>query len=271
MSAHFLLGALLAAGFHQSWGMLFLGWVAYVVGLNGGTLAINSVYDQDEGDSGYLRQPPKPPPYLLHFSSALLALGLLLAACFFRVRPEGDRFFWFLLACTVMSVAYSVPPIRLKARAGWDLLINCLGFGLLTPLAGWALTGRPIPPFLWHLGWGFFFLFGALYPMTQSYQIEEDRGRGDRTLVILMGEGWSLFLALLLALAAHACFARGVLLAGRNVAVVLISLAAWLAVLLPWMLRWKRMTPGQQEAGMYQGLAAWAVTDLSLLILLWPR
>jgi 4-hydroxybenzoate polyprenyltransferase len=271
MSAHFLLGSLVAAGWALRARPALLGWLVFVALMNGGTLAINSAFDQDEGDIGYLRRPPKPPPYLLHFSSVLLVLGLLLALPFFRVAPEGDRFFWILLACTVMSVLYSVPPIRLKARAGWDVIINCLGFGLLTPLAGWALTGRPIPPFLWHLGWGFFFLFAALYPMTQIYQIEEDRGRGDRTLVILLGEGRALAMALVALLAAHALFARGVVLAQRNVLVVLLSLLAWLAVVLPWMARWRGMSAAQHEGGMYRGLAAWAVTDLSLLILLWPR
>ncbi len=271
MSAHFLLGTFLALGLNLAWGWVLLGWFAYVVLLNGGTLAINSAFDQDEGDIGYLRQPPKPPPYLLHFSAVLLGLGVVLAAAFFRIGPAGDRFFWILLACTVMSVLYSVPPVRLKARAGWDLLINCAGFGMLTPLAGWAITGRPIPAFMWHLGWGFFFLFAALYPMTQIYQIEEDRGRGDRTLVILLGEGRALALALVAVLAAHALFAQGVLLAQRNPWMVLPSLAAWLAVALPWLARWRRMSGPQHEAGMYQGLAAWAVTDLSLLALLWPR
>ena len=271
MSAHFLLGTLLAAGWKLPWGLTFLGWFAYVVLLNGGTLAINSAFDQDEGDIGYLRQPPKPPRYLLPFSAALLALGVLLAAPFLLVPPAGSRFFWILLACTVMSVLYSVPPIRLKARAGWDLLINCLGFGLLTPLAGWALTGIPIPAFLWHLGWGFFFLFAALYPMTQIYQVEEDRSRGDQTLVIRLGEGRSLTLALLAAIAAHVLFARGLFLAQRSVLMVLISLGVWLVVVIPWRMRWSRMSAHQHEGGMYRGLAAWAVTDLSLLALLWPR
>lgn len=271
MTAHFLLGSLLAVGLGLRWGMLLLGWFAFVVLLNGGTLAINSAYDQDEGDIGYLRRPPKPPRYLLHFSSVLLALGVAAAVPFFRVQPEGGRFFWVLLACTAMSVAYSAPPLRLKARAGWDLLINCLGFGLLTPLAGWAATGRAVAPFFWSLGWGFFFLFAALYPMTQIYQIEEDRGRGDRTLVILLGEARALALALAAALIAHLLFVRGALFAQRNPLVVLLSLGVWLAVVLPWMARWRRMTQGQHELGMYWGLAAWAVTDISLLVLLWPR
>ena len=264
MSAHFLLGTLLAAGWGLPGKAALLGWFIFVALLNGGTLAINSAFDNDEGDIGYLRQPPKPPKYLLHFSAILLLASLTLG---FLLPPV---FAWSNGVCVVMAIIYSVPPIRLKARAGWDLLINGLGFGMLTPLAGWGLTGLPVPlSFLW-VTVGFAFLFGALYPTTQIYQIEEDRARGDRTLAIQMGESLSLGFAVLLTLLAHACFAWGTWLAHRSLLPLLISLAAWCAVLLPWWMRWRNMTQKQHAAGMYWALGAWAVTDVTLLVLLWP-
>ncbi len=264
MSAHFLLGTLVAAG----WGLrarpTLLGWLVFVALMNGGTLAINSAFDQDEGDIGYLKAPPKPPEHLLAVSTLMLAastvLGFLLPLPFALIN----------LACVVMSVLYSVPPPRLKARAGWDLLINCLGFGLLTPLAGWALTGRPFSGAILLASLGFAFLFATLYPMTQIYQVEEDGRRGDRTLVIRVGVGRSLVLALVAALLAHGCFAFGVQATGRPAWPMACSLLAWLAILLPWLRRWRTMTEEQHEAGMYWGLGAWAVTDLSILALLWP-
>lgn len=57
---------------------------------------------------------------------------------------------------------------------------------------------------------------------------------------------------------------------GRPAWPMALSLLAWLAVLLPWLRSWRTMTGGQHEAGMYWGLGAWAVTDLSILALLWP-
>ena len=265
MTAHFLLGTLLACGLHASLKASLLGWVIFVALLNGGTLAINSAFDQDEGDIGYLRQPPKPPRYLFHVSAVMLALSLGLG---FLLPPV---FAWSNACCVVMAVLYSVPPVRLKARAGWDLAINCVGFGLLTPLAGWGLTGRAVPPGMRSVVIGFAFLFGALYPPTQIYQIDEDRARGDRTLVIVMGEAASLAFAAGLALVAHLWFAWGALQSGRNPLPLLLSLVAWMGVLLPWWARWRHWTPRQHEAGMYRGLAAWAITDLSILALLWPR
>lgn len=265
MTAHFLLGTLLASGWALRTGPTLLGWLVFVALMNGGTLAINSAFDQDEGDIGYLKAPPKPPERLVAFSSALLGastvLGFLLPLPFALIN----------LACVAMSVLYSVPPARLKARAGWDLLINCLGFGLLTPLAGWALTGRPFGRAILLASIGFAILFAALYPMTQIYQVAEDSRRGDRTLVIQVGVGRSLALALVAALVAHGCFAAGVLAMGRPPLFLLPSLLAWIAVLLPWLRGWRTWTDRQHEAGMYWGLAAWAVTDLSILALLWPQ
>ena len=265
MSAHFLLGTLLAAGWGLRLGPSLLGWLVFVALMNGGTLAINSAFDKDEGDIGYLKAPPQPPRHLLAFSSALLGaatlLGFLLPLPFALIN----------LACVAMSVLYSVPPPRLKARAGWDLLINCIGFGLLTPLAGWALTGRPFSRAILLASVGFAFLFATLYPMTQIYQVAEDSRRGDLTLVIRLGVGRSLVLALLAALIAHGCFLAAILALGRSPAYLLPSLLAWLAVLLPWLWGWRTWTDPQHEAGMYWGLGAWAVTDLSLLALLWPQ
>ncbi len=264
MTAHFLLGTLLVWGWHLRAGATGLGWLVYVALLNGGTLAINSAFDKDEGDIGYLKQPPKPPEHLLAFSIVLLVastlLGFLLPLPFALIN----------LACVVMSVLYSVPPVRLKARAGWDLLINCVGFGMLTPLGGWALTGRPFSRAILLASLGFAFLFASLYPMTQIYQVAEDTQRGDRTLVIRVGVGRSLALALVATLLAHACFIASVLAEGRLPLFLGLSLVAWVGVLLPWMRRWRTWTDHQHEAGMYWGLAAWAVTDLSVLALLWP-
>ena len=265
MSAHFLVGALLAAGIHLPVGPLLAGWFIFVVLLNGGTLAINSAFDQDEGDVAYLRRPPKPPRHLALVSGLMLAAALLLGFLLPSLFAGCNA------ACVAMSVLYSVPPARLKARAGWDLLINAAGFGALTLLAGWGLTGRPLPAGMVPVAIGYALLFGSLYPTTQIYQMEEDRARGDRTLVLGLGESLSLGLAVLLVLGAHALFAWGALRLERPPLALLVSLAAWLGVLLPWWARWRRMNPRQHQAGMYWCLGAWAVTDLSVLLLLWPR
>ncbi|OQA30661.1 MAG: 1,4-dihydroxy-2-naphthoate octaprenyltransferase [Acidobacteria bacterium ADurb.Bin340] len=271
MTAHFLLGTLLAQGWGLPPGRTLLGWLAYVVCLNGATLAINSAFDQDQGDIGYLKDPPKPPKHLLAFSLALHALGLGCALPFLWMGGSAPWFFHLVAACTVMSVLYSVPPARLKARAGWDLLINCLGFGLMTPLAGWALTGRPFSPAALWAAAGFGLLFAALYPATQIYQVEEDRARGDRTLVIRLGVPRSLVLALVAIYAAHGCFWIALRSSEGTGLALLLSVGVWQGLFIAWRCQWQTWTLRQQEAGMYWALACWAITDLSLLWALWPR
>lgn len=270
MTAHMLLGTFLAVGLKLNLSILWA-WVIFVVLMNGGTLALNSAFDQDEGDIGYLRNPPKPPKHLAAFGYLLLFASLAWSAVFLKVKPGGKYFFEIVMTCVLMSIVYSVPPIRLKARAGWDLLINCLGFGFFTPMAGWVATGRGLNPVLVDLCVGFGLLFAALYPLTQIYQVEEDTRRGDQTLVIRMGVGRSLTYAILATLAAHLWFAQACLKAHVGPAPLLLSLGAWLGLLIPWRARWRTWSPEKAEAGMYRGLAAWAVTDISALILLWPK
>ena len=109
--------------------------------------------------------------------------------------------------CLGLSVLYSVPPLRLKSVPGADWIINMLGFGTLTPYAGWAATGVPLDRAHGLVLVAFCPLFAALYPLTQIYQLEEDRGRGDRTLALLLGVRRSLVVSLAAAGAAFGLLA----------------------------------------------------------------
>ena len=164
--------------------------------------------------------------------------------------------------CFAMSILYSVPPFRFKAVAGVDWVINMWGFGTLTPYAAWAATGRPLD-----LGYGLV-LFAGLYPLTQLYQFDEDRRRGDRTLALILGMRKSLVVALTCVVLAFGLlgWAAVVLRAGVWGAGLALPLAAWLMVLLPWLARHEAWTAAQHQRGMYQALTAWAITDVVVLL-----
>ena len=275
MAAHTAVGYLLAVGVAGAAtgaqaAPALVGLVLWVVCLNGGTLALNSAFDRDEGDVAYLRRPPVPPRYLAGFSIALMAAGQILA---FRLPAPYPMLY---AVCFVLSVAYSVPPLRLKAVAGADWIINMWGFGTLTPYAGWAATGVPIEPARGLVLLGFCPLFAALYPLTQLYQLEEDRRRGDRTLACVLGVRRSLSAALGAAALAFLLFGAAGLRAGWRTGGtdlwrwggVLLALLAWSVVLLPWRRRFGRMTPGEHQRGMYRALGAWAITDV-VAVLAW--
>ena len=271
MAAHTTLGWLLAVGVSgaargDALGPLLAGLLAWVVCLNGGTLAINSAFDRDEGDIAYLRRPPPPPKYLFGFGLGLMVAGQVIALAL----PRGFAVAYAI--CFVLSVLYSVPPFRLKAVAGADWLINMWGFGTLTPYAGWALTGNPVPLPLAIVLLAFCPLFASLYPLTQLYQLEEDARRGDRTLSIRLGMARSLDVAIGAAIVAFALFAVAARLSGWTpendgawrLGALALALVVWLAVLLPWRARHEAMSPAAHQRGMYLALGAWAATDAAV-------
>lgn len=265
MAAHTALGAVLA-GAGDVLGLAVLGVTLWVVCLNGGTLAINSAFDRDEGDIAYLRSPPPPPRHLFAFGMGLMLAGGLAAAV---LLPRAYTLVY--AVCMAMSVAYSVPPLRLKAVAFADWAINMVGFGTLTPLAGWAATGRELTLPMALVFLAFCPLFAALYPLTQLYQADEDRARGDRTLALRLGMRRSLDVALGAMLLCFALLAAAAAQTGwgatewRWLALVM-ALGGWLAVLLPWRRAAGAWAPAEHQRGMYRALAAWAVTDVAVAL-----
>jgi 4-hydroxybenzoate polyprenyltransferase len=264
MAGHTLLGYVLAVGVAgathgQHIGAALLALVIWVVFLNGGTLAINSVFDKDEGDIGYLNSPPALPRYLLHFSLVLLFGGQALAF----LLPPGFRIAYAI--CFVLSILYSVPPFRFKAVAGVDWVINMWGFGTLTPYAAWAATGRPLDMGHALVLLAFCPLFAGLYPLTQLYQFDEDRRRGDRTLALILGMRASLIVAVVCTLLAFGMLAWAAILLKADGRWLGAPLLLWLAVLVPWLVDYATWSPKQHQRGMYRALAAWAVTDLTVL------
>ena len=275
MLAHTALGYVLAVGVAgvaqgRFAGNAIAGLTLWVVGLNGGTLALNSAFDRDEGDIGYLTAPPPVPRHLVTFGLGLMLIGQAGAL----LLPL--QFAWAYAACFVLSVLYSVPPFRFKAVAGADWLINMWGFGALTPYAGWALTGLPVDPARFIVILAFAPLFAALYPLTQLYQFEEDSRRGDRTLALILGMHRSLVVATGAAGLAFAMFAWAGVRAGwgwsgsdaLRWSALAVALAAWAGVLIPWLARHASMRPADHQRGMYRALGAWAVTDV-VVVMVW--
>jgi divalent metal cation (Fe/Co/Zn/Cd) transporter len=85
----------------------------------------------------------------------------------------------------------------------------------------------------------------------------------------MLGVGVSLSIAAGAAVLAFLAFWHGLFLAGptpmsRNA--LAFAGAMWLVVLVPWLLSYRRMTADQHKRGMYRALAAWAVTDIAVIV-----
>ena len=267
MAAHTAVGWLLASGLRWPDGTAWLGIAAWVVALNGGTLALNSAFDRDEGDIAFLKSPP-PPPAGLAVAAVLLMLSGL--AVTWRL-PSGYRVVYII--CFLMSIAYSVPPLRLKAVAGADWIINMLGFGALSPIAAWMITGRPLIAQYSTVLWAFCPLFAALYPLTQFYQMDEDRQRGDLTFALRLGVRWSLGLASVCTGVAFGMLTMSAWRAGwrggddlLRWGVLAVAGVAWGVVLAPWYVAGRVWSSSMHQRAMYHALAAWALTDVAVLL-----
>jgi len=181
-----------------------LGFFAFHVFLYGGLTAYNSYYDRDEGPVGGLRAPPPVSEALLGFSLAVQAVGLVLAWF------VGGGFPILYLIVMVLSVAYSHPRWRWKARPILSLLVVAFGQGAIGFVGGWLCGSSPSMPY-WGspvamLGTAVATLITVgFFPLTQIYQTAEDRARGDRTFAVAFGAKASFQFAIVGLALAGAC------------------------------------------------------------------
>jgi chlorophyll synthase len=82
-----------------------------------------------------------------------------------------------------LGYLYSVPPVRLKARPGADVVVNAVVVGVLAPVAGWSLHRPAVdyPPAMALLG---LLLAAALYLPTTVIDRAADRVAGDVTSAV---------------------------------------------------------------------------------------
>jgi chlorophyll synthase len=120
--------------------------------------------------------------------------------------PHGFTLVMGLVA--VLSVLYSHPAVRWKGVAGMDLVTNMIGFGILCPLGGWALT-QPVElaPW-WYFGTITLFL-GAIYAPTTAADYAADKATGIRTLAVRLGVRRTLLVGFALQIASVVSLAVG--------------------------------------------------------------
>jgi 4-hydroxybenzoate polyprenyltransferase len=146
----------------------------------------------------------------------------------------------------LLAVLYSHPRTAWKGHPVLGPLTNVVGYGLLSPIAGWSIVGVEATPrtaaaLLLVGAW-----IGATYCGAQAFQGDEDRRRGYRTLVV--SHGPAVVVRVTRALYA-AAFLGGALLAAVGVfpRAVLLGLPAW-ALLDRHLASWAR-EPAPSAAG----------------------
>ncbi|MGK7391767.1 MAG: UbiA family prenyltransferase [Candidatus Cyclobacteriaceae bacterium M2_1C_046] len=162
----------------------------------------NSYYDKDEDSIGGLKKPPKVTKDLLWVSLFLDLVALILAI------EISFTFAVLIFIYGLVSKAYSHPAIRLKKYPWLSWFVAGFFQGAFTFITCYiGLNDFSLDIITrWHI------LFPALlssallwasYPMTQIYQHEEDKRRGDITLSVLLGvKGTFIFTAVFYMLSA---------------------------------------------------------------------
>jgi 4-hydroxybenzoate polyprenyltransferase len=140
-------------------------------------------------------------------------IAVVSVACALYVGP---LFVLGVAGVLALGWAYSVPPLRLKTRPGWDVAVNALVVGVVSPAAGWAITRTP-----WEFPWQFaaigLLFAAALYLPTTVTDLAADTSAGDTTFAVRYG----------------ARFAHRLGIALWGSALVFSLVCAWLDVLVP--------------------------------------
>lgn len=225
--------------------------------LHAGTLWGNAALDRDGADVLFGRAVPVPAAAgPLGVGALLLAVGLAaLAGPLAGAAAAG---------AALLSLLYSHPATAWKGHPLAGPLVNAAGYGLLSPLAGWATVQVPASPVTlaaWPL-----LAVGLLAPTfaAQAFQGREDAARGYRTLVVTHGPGACLRAArasLLLALA----WGCGLAALGAVPRLCLLGAPAWLLTV-----RWlgRRARDADQGPSLAQGLVLRMVAATAVTVLL---
>jgi 4-hydroxybenzoate polyprenyltransferase len=170
-------------------------WLYPLVGLtmaavlNAASNGLNQIYDLE---IDRINKPRRPLPSrrlsvrdAWTFTLAAYAVALLLA---WAVAPGGrHECFWIVVAATLITILYSVPPFRTKRLGIWANVTIAIPRGVLLKVAGWSAVKTVLGAEPWFIGAIFgLFLLGA--STTKDFaDMEGDARGGCRTLPIIYG------------------------------------------------------------------------------------
>jgi 4-hydroxybenzoate polyprenyltransferase len=157
--------------------------------LNAANNALNQIYDLD---IDRINKPHRPLPRgAISIREAWLFTWATYAAAWalaWLVSPDGRHAcFWIVMAATVATFVYSVPPMRTKQRGWWANVTIAVPRGVLLKVAGWSCVKSVAGVEPWFIGAIFgLFLLGA--STTKDFaDMEGDARGGCRTLPIVYG------------------------------------------------------------------------------------
>lgn len=166
-----------------SWRILLAALAAST--MNGASNTINQYYDVD---TDRINKPYRPIPSGRISRASAGAYGIILyLASIVMAWFAGFQFFAISLVAAVLTLAYSVPPARTKARGFLGNLTLSVTRGLVPLVAGWSVEGGLLNAEPWILGSILaLFVFGANTSKDFS-DVRGDRACKVRTIPVIYG------------------------------------------------------------------------------------
>lgn len=149
--------------------------------LFGGATAYNSWWDKDEGPIGGLQNPPKMTRWMHPASLLLMAVGLMFSL------KTGLLYFGIYLVSLILFWLYSTPLARWKGDPHLSVIAIAVSTGFNSVLLGTLAAGGAISGLIVLSAIGASLILISMYPVSQIFQIEEDRSRKDETFAIRYG------------------------------------------------------------------------------------
>jgi 4-hydroxybenzoate polyprenyltransferase len=154
-------------------------------GILAAAYVINQIFDLESdrlnGKGGFLTRRVFRPRTLLLLAIVCFAAASLLRANTRLVQRTP------LVVALLLSLVYSLPPLRLCARPWWDLAANAIGYGGLAYVIGnGAVSNDVMPMILGSVPW--VLLVAGTFLHTTILDVEGDAAAGKHTTTVVIGE-----------------------------------------------------------------------------------
>ncbi len=127
-------------------GRLFVSFILFFI-MMGGTYILNQIVDRESDrinrknffiSDGHISINSAVIQLIFQYLITITAVFYLSLIGFFK---GGILYFLVFLLSVIFGIMYSLPPIRLNAKPGLDMLANAIGYGLLNFSAGYLALG----------------------------------------------------------------------------------------------------------------------------------
>ncbi|MCU0799097.1 MAG: UbiA family prenyltransferase [Candidatus Thermoplasmatota archaeon] len=170
-----------------------LSGIASLVFLNAASNSLNQVYDHE---IDRINKPYRPIPLgIITEKEGLWIAGLLYVLSIWRAAMVNRTFLLMVCVLILITIGYSVPPLRFKKRVWLSNISIALPRGMLGLVAAWTITADIGSPTPWIMGSVMaIFLTGSITTKDIT-DIEGDREFGMRTLPVVYGKKKAIILS----------------------------------------------------------------------------